>query len=86
MIATEIYRHPLCQVGIVMILAVISTFLTDWFMIRSLWNGIWIFAAPAFVGIVANTGTARQLVMTFLLMAVSAISLMATAAYFGLGY
>jgi putative effector of murein hydrolase LrgA (UPF0299 family) len=55
-------------------------------MFRSMWNALWIFVIPAAVGIVSNRGTARQLIMTFILMAVSALSLMVTAAYFGLGY
>ena len=86
MIVPAIARRPLFQIVLVVVLAVAFTFAADWFMIRSLWNAIWIFAIPALVGITLNRGVARQLLMTFLLMTVSAFCLMATATYFGLGY
>jgi hypothetical protein len=85
-LSISIFYRPFFQIVLVVILAVGFTFLADWLMIRSIWNAIWIFAMPALVGIALNEGTARQLVMTFLLMIISASCLMVVATVFGMGY
>ena len=86
MTMNRIAHHPIFQIILVIISASVFTFIADRLNFRSLWNAAWIFAIPALVGITLNEGTPRQLTMTFVLMVVSSLSLMATAAYFGLGY
>jgi len=76
--------HPLFQVALVAASAMGFTFLTDWYLIRSLWNAIWIFGIPALVAVTLNKGADRQALMTILLMPTSIIFLMVTASCFGL--
>jgi hypothetical protein len=61
------------------------TYVTDWLGFRSGLNTVWIFGLPIAVAILANKDAASRCLSGMALVILSPISVMATAAIFGLG-
>ena len=70
----EAIRHPLLQVFFSALISCAGTYFFAVNGPRTLAHAIWLFAIPAIIGIVSNEGRARQAIMAFLLMLVSAAS------------
>ena len=69
-----------------MLLAGLATFITSYLNYRTGLNAIWMFGIPVLIAVLGNASARTRLLMSLVLLMCSLLSLMLTAAAFGLGY